>query len=443
MPKPLVALVGRPNVGKSALFNRLVGERTAIVEDLPGTTRDRLYGEFEWRGRTIAVVDTGGMVPGRGEEMEESIFDQARLAIDEADVILFLVDLKAGVMPVDDEIADLLRRTAKPVILVVNKADNVRQEMQAVEFHELGLGDPVPLSALRGLGTGDLLDLIVEELPPAEDEAEGTDAVRIAIVGRPNVGKSSLVNALTGKKRTIVSSTSGTTRDAIDTMVDFEGRAIVLVDTAGIRRPGKIGRGIERYSVVRAMRAIDRADVAVLVIDATEPRTAQDAHVAGFVEEQGKGLVVAVNKWDLVTKESHTMAQYERAIRQELKFLPYVPIVFISAQSGQRIDNVLNLALSIEQERSKRIPTGVLNETVRRVLAERQPPSFRGKQIKMFYVTQVGVNPPTFVVKVNDPDLVHFSYKRFLENRLRDKFGFFGTPIRIFFRGRDRNEKAS
>lgn len=443
MPKPLVALVGRPNVGKSALFNRLVGERSAIVEDLPGTTRDRLYGEFEWRGRTIAVVDTGGIVPGRGEEMEESIFDQARLAIDEADVILFLVDLRTGATPVDDEIADLLRRTAKPVILVVNKADNVRQEMQAVEFHELGLGDPVPISALRGLGTGDLLDLIVAELPPAEEEEDIAEAVRIAIVGRPNVGKSSLVNALTGKKRTIVSAIPGTTRDAIDTLVDFEGHAVVLVDTAGIRRPGKIGRGIERYSVVRAMRAIDRADVAVLVIDATEPRTAQDAHVAGFVEEQGKGLIVAVNKWDLVTKETHTMAQYERTIRQELKFLPYVPIVFISAKSGQRIDNVVNLALSIEQERSKRIPTGVLNETVRRVLAERQPSSFRGKQIKMFYVTQVGVNPPTFVVKVNDPDLVHFSYKRFLENRLRDKFGFFGTPIRIYFRGRDRNERAS
>ncbi len=443
MPKPLVALVGRPNVGKSALFNRLVGERAAIVEDLPGTTRDRLYGEFEWRGRTVAVVDTGGIIPGRGEEMEESIFDQARLAIDEADVILFLVDLRAGLMPVDEEIADLLRRTAKPVILVVNKADNVRQEMQAVEFHELGLGDPVPLSALRGLGTGDLLDLIVEELPPPEDEEESVETVRIAIVGRPNVGKSSLVNALTGKKRTIVSAIPGTTRDAIDTLVDFEGHPVVLVDTAGIRRPGKIGRGIERYSVVRAMRAIDRADVAVLVIDATEPRTAQDAHVAGFVEEQGKGLVVAVNKWDLVTKESQTMAHYERAIREELKFLPYVPIVFISAKSGQRIDNVLNLALSIEQERSKRIPTGVLNETVRRVLAEHQPPSFRGKQIKMFYVTQVGVSPPTFVVKVNDPELVHFSYKRFLENRLREKFGFFGTPIRIYFRGRDRNERAS
>lgn len=443
MPKPLVALVGRPNVGKSALFNRLVGERSAIVEDLPGTTRDRLYGEFEWRGRSVAVVDTGGIVPGAGEEIEESIFDQARLAIDEADVIVFLVDLKAGVTPVDEEIADLLRRTAKPVILVANKADNVRQELHAVEFHELGLGDPVPLSALRGLGTGDLLDLIVAELPPGEVAEEAVEAARIAIVGRPNVGKSSLVNALTGKKRTIVSATPGTTRDAIDTLVDFEGQAVVLVDTAGIRRRGKIGTGIERYSVVRAMRAIDRADVAVLVIDATEPLTAQDAHVAGFVQDQGKGLVVAVNKWDLVTKESHTMAQFERAIREELKFMPYVPVVFISAKSGQRIDNVLNLALSIERERSKRIPTGVLNETVRRALAEHQPPSFRGRQVKMFYVTQVAVNPPTFVVKVNDPELVHFSYRRFLENRLREKFGFFGTPIRIYFRGRDRNERAS
>ncbi len=444
MPKPLVALVGRPNVGKSTLFNRLVGQRTAIVEDLPGTTRDRLYGEFEWRGRTVAVVDTGGIVPGQGEEIEESVFDQARLAIDEADEIVFLVDLKAGITPVDEEIADLLRRTAKPVILAANKTDNVRQETQAVEFHELGLGDPFPLSALRGLGTGDLLDLIVEELPQStEVDEDDPEAVRIAIVGRPNVGKSSLVNALTGKKRVIVSSVPGTTRDAIDTLVDFEGQAVVLVDTAGIRRRGKIGTGIERYSVVRAMRAIDRADVAVLLIDATEPLTAQDAHVAGSIQEQGKGVVVAVNKWDLVTKESHTMAQFERSIREELKFMPYVPIVFISAKTGQRIDNVINLALSIAQERRKRIPTGVLNETVRRTLAEHQPPSFRGKQVKMFYVTQVAVDPPTFVVKVNDPELVHFSYRRFLENRLRDKFGFFGTPIRIYFRGRDSRERAS
>ncbi len=444
MAKPLVALVGRPNVGKSTLFNRMVGERTAIVEDLPGTTRDRLYGEFDWRGREVAVVDTGGIVPGSGEEMEESIFDQARLAIEEADVIVFLVDLKAGVTPVDEEIADLLRRASKPVILAVNKADNVRQEAHAVEFHAMGLGEPVPFSALRGIGTGDLLDVIWRDLPPAfEEPEEEEETVRIAIVGRPNVGKSSLVNALTGKKRTIVSPVPGTTRDAIDTVLDFNGRPLVLVDTAGIRRRGKIGSGIERYSVVRAMRAVDRSDVAVLLIDATEPLAAQDAHVAGFIQEHGKGLVVAVNKWDLVPKDTHTMAQFERMIRDELKFLPYVPIVFISATTGQRIENVLDLALSIAQERRKRIPTGVLNETLRRALAKHQPPSFRGRQVKLLYVTQVAIDPPTFVVKVNEASQLHFSYQRFLENRLREQFGFFGTPIRIYLRGREGRERAS
>lgn len=436
MTKPLVALVGRPNVGKSTLFNRLVGERVAIVEDLPGTTRDRLYGEYDWRGRDVAVVDTGGIVPDSGEDIAESIFEQAQLAIDEADVIVFMVDLKAGVTPVDDEIADLLRRTEKPVVPVVNKADNVRQELGAVEFHALGLGDPIAISANRGLNTGDLLDRIDQLLPPPEAEEEDADTTRVAIVGRPNVGKSSLVNQLVGKKRTLVSPVPGTTRDAVDTEVDYQGNRIVLVDTAGIRRRGKIQQGIEKYSVLRAFRAIDRADVAVLVIDATEPIAAQDAHVAGFVAEQAKGLVVAVNKWDLVPKESHTMAQYERLIREELKFLPYVPIVFVSAKTGQRVDQVLDMALSIHRERQKRIPTGVLNETVRRAFAEYPPPSQGGKLVKLFYITQVSVDPPTFVAKVNDPSLVHFSYRRFLENRLRERFGFFGTPIRIHFRAR-------
>lgn len=442
MAKPLVALVGRPNVGKSTLFNRLVGERVAIVEDLPGTTRDRLYGEFEWRGREIAVVDTGGMVPGTDEDVSESVFEQAELAIDEADVIVFMVDSRAGITPVDEEIADLLRRTRKPLILAVNKTDNVKQELQALEFHALGLGEPEPISAGRGLNMGDLLDRIVELLPEAQEEEEDAETVRVAIIGRPNVGKSSLVNALLGKQRIVVSSQPGTTRDAIDTTMSFKGHSVVLVDTAGIRRRGKIGRGIERYSVVRALRAIDRADVAVLVIDATEPLAAQDAHVAGFVQEQAKGLVVAVNKWDLVPKESHTMAQYERLIREELKFMPYVPIVFISARTGQRIEHVLEMAMSIRQERQKRIPTGVLNEAVRKSLAEYPPPSSGGKLVKLFYVTQVGVDPPTFVVKVNDPTLVHFSYRRFLENRLRERFGFFGTPIRMYFRPRGR-EAAS
>jgi len=440
--RPLVALVGRPNVGKSTLFNRLVGARVAIVEDVPGTTRDRLYGDFEWRGRDIAVADTGGIVPGTEEGISESIFEQARLAIEEADVIIFMVDLRTGLTPVDEEIADLLRRTDKPVILAVNKADNVKQEMQAVEFHALGLGDPVPISAGRGLGTGDLLDLVVDRIPPAAPEEEEDETARIAIVGRPNVGKSSLVNALVGKRRTVVAPEPGTTRDAVDTVMDYKGEKVVLVDTAGIRRRGKIGPGIERYSVLRAMRAIDRADVAALIVDATEPIAAQDAHVAGFIREEAKGLVVAVNKWDLVPKESNTMVQYERRIRNELKFLPYVPIVFISAKTKQRIDHVLELGLSIRRERQKRIPTGVLNEAIRRILAEHQAPSLRGKLLKVLYITQVAIDPPTFVLFVNDPTLVHFGFERFLENQLRERFGFFGTPIRLYFRSRDK-EAAS
>jgi GTP-binding protein len=436
MPKPLLALVGRPNVGKSTLFNRLIGERSAIVEDVPGTTRDRLYAEFEWRGKQIAVVDTGGIVPGTAEDVSESVFEQAQLAIDEADVIALMVDGRAGVTPIDEEIAQLLRRTAKPVLLTVNKSDNVKQELNALEFHALGLGDPLPVSAGRGLNIGDWLDRVDELLPDVEPEEVETDAVRIAVVGRPNVGKSSLVNALLGQPRTVVAAAPGTTRDAVDTPMDYKGHRIVLVDTAGIRRRGKIVPGIERYSVVRAMRAIDRADVAVLLVDATEPVAAQDAHVAGFVREQAKGLVVAVNKWDQVLKESHTMGQYERLIRDELAFMPYVPVVFVSAKTGQRIEQVLDLALSIRRERQKRIPTGVLNETLRKALAEHQAPSSRGKLLKLFYITQVSVDPPTFVVKVNDPQLVHFSYRRFLENRLREQFGFFGTPIRLYFRPR-------
>lgn len=436
MAKPLIALVGRPNVGKSTLFNRLVGERAAIVEDLPGTTRDRLYGEFEWRGRQIAVVDTGGMIPGVEEDISESVFEQAQLAIQEADAIVFVLDSRTGITPLDQEISELLRRTRKPLVVVANKADNTKQESTAAEFYELGLGDPIAISAARGLNTGDFLDQVYELLPAPIDREADEDRVRVAIVGRPNVGKSSLVNALTGQKRAVVSNTPGTTRDAVDTFLEHKGQGIILVDTAGIRRRGKITPGIERYSVLRAMRAIDRADVAVLLVDATEPLAAQDAHVAGFVQEQAKGLIVAVNKWDLVPKETHTMAQFERLIRNELKFMPYVPFVFISSKSGQRVENVLDLALQIAEERKKRIATGVLNDAVRRMLAEHQTPSSRGKILKVFYVTQVATDPPTFVVWVNNPALVHFGFRRFLENRLREKFGFFGTPIRVFFRAR-------
>jgi GTPase len=440
--RPLVALVGRPNVGKSTLFNRLVGARVAIVEDLPGTTRDRLHGTFEWQGRWMSVVDTGGIVPGIEEDISESVFEQVQLAIDEADSIVFVVDSRSGIVPVDADIADLLRRTSKPIVLAVNKIDNVKQESAMLEFHALGLGDPVPVSAERGLGTGDLLDAVVATLPPPEGEEDDDSATRVAIVGRPNVGKSSLVNALVGKKRTVVSDTPGTTRDAVDTEIEVDGERIVLVDTAGIRRRGKVTHGVERYSVLRALRAIERCDVAVLLVDATVPHAAQDAHVAGFIQEESKGLIVAVNKWDLVPKETNTMKQYERMLRESYKFMPYVPFVFISAKTGQRIQNVLQLAMEIREERMKRIPTGPLNEAVQRALHEHQAPSHRGKLLKLFYITQVSVNPPTFVVKVNDPELAHFGFKRYLENRLRDRFGFFGTPIKLYFRPRGREERA-
>jgi GTPase len=438
MVRPLVAIVGRPNVGKSTLFNRLVGERAAIVEDLPGTTRDRLYGEYEWRGRTVAVIDTGGIVPDPTEDIPESVLEQARLAIEEADVVLFMVDARTGLIPVDKEIAEFLRRSQTPIALAVNKADNVKQELGSVEFHALGLGDPIPVSAARGLNVGDLLDTIHGVLPPGMEEEVDEEVARVAIVGRPNVGKSSLVNALTGKKRAVVAATPGTTRDAVDTQMVYKDQPIVLVDTAGIRRRGRIGPGIEKYSVLRAFRAIERSDVAVLIVDATEPWAAQDAHVAGFVQEEAKGLVVAVNKWDAVVKDSHSMSEYQRHLRQQFHFMPYVPIVFISAKTGQRIEHVLDRALSIRAERSKRISTGPLNDAIRRALAEHQPPSSRGKLLKVFYITQIGTDPPSFVVIVNDPDLVHFGFRRFLENRLRDKFGFFGTPIRLYFRPRGR-----
>jgi GTP-binding protein len=354
-----------------------------------------------------------------------------------------VLDSRTGVTPVDEDIADMLRRTSKPLILAVNKVDNVKQESSALEFHALGLGDPIPVSAERGLGVGDLLDAIVDTLPPAIEEEAETDSVRVAIVGRPNVGKSSLVNALVGKKRTVVSPTPGTTRDAIDTEIELDEQRVILVDTAGIRRRGKVEQGIERYSVIRALRAVERCDVAVLLVDATVPVAAQDAHLAGFVHEEAKGLVVAVNKWDLIPKVSNTMGQYERMLREAYKFMPYVPIVFISAKTGQRIQNVLQLALQIRAERMKRVPTGPLNDAVQRALHEHQAPSHRGRLLKLLYITQVGVDPPTFVVKVNEPDLAHFGFKRYLENRLRDRFGFFGTPIRLYFRARGRSERAS
>ena len=444
MSKPIVAIVGRPNVGKSTLFNRLVGERQAIVQDQPGTTRDRVYGTADWLGVEFTLIDTGGMqdddeLPPDTSEAETIIArqtrDQANSAISEADVIVFIVDAKAGPSASDAEIADLLRRTDKPTLLAANKADSAARRDMVFEFYELGLGEPIAISAYHGNGTGDLLDKIVENLPDAEPE-EATEGPRIAIVGRPNVGKSSLLNALLGQERAIVSDVAGTTRDSLDTELTWKGQPLTLIDTAGIRRRGRVEQGIERFSVMRSMRAIDRADVVLLLIDATEDFTAQDLHIAGYVEEQKKGLVVVVNKWDLVEKDAGTMDDYRARAAEQLDFIPYAPVVFISAKLGQRVSQVLDTAIAIIEERDKRISTASLNKMLQEAVAKHQPPSRPGKWLKFYYATQADVAPPTFIIFCNDPKQIHFGYRRYLENELRERFGFTGTPIRISFRGR-------
>ncbi len=444
MAKPIVAIVGRPNVGKSTLFNRLIGERRAIVEDEPGTTRDRVYGTTDWGGVEFTVIDTGGLQDDREVEAETSAQiahatrNQAHLAIGEADVIVFMVDAKSGLNAGDREVADLLRRADKPTILVANKAENTERRDSAYEFYELGLGDPIAISSYHGSGTGDLLDRVVEALPEAEIEEE-SEGPAIAIVGRPNVGKSRLLNALLGQERSIVSDVPGTTRDSHDTVLMWAGQPVTLIDTAGIRRRGRIDRGIEQYSVLRSMRAIDRADVVLLVIDATEGFTAQDLHIAGYISEQKKGVVVVVNKWDLIEKESTTMDEYRQQAREALDFMPYASLVFVSAKLGQRVQQVIDTALSVVAERHKRVPTAALNKMLKDAVAAHPPPSRPGKWLKFFYATQADVSPPTFIIFMNDPTQIHFSYRRYLENKLREMFGFNGTAIRMSFRGRDEN----
>ncbi|MCL5962087.1 MAG: ribosome biogenesis GTPase Der [Chloroflexi bacterium] len=435
MAKPLVAIVGRPNVGKSTLFNRLVGQRAAIVEDIPGTTRDRLYGDVEWSGKQFAVVDTGGLDLSSSENVTELVRNQAELAIDEADVILLVVDARDGVIPTDEEIADVLRRTKKPVLVVANKADSPERRLMASVFYQLGLGEVVAVSSIHGTGTGDLLDLVVDLLPPGVPIEKVEKVLSVAIVGRPNVGKSSLLNALLGQERVIVSAVPGTTRDAIDTLIEHEGQPLMLIDTAGIRRRGRVQVGIEKYSVLRAVRAIDRADVALVLIDAVEGPTDQDTHIAGQVEAAGKGIAIVVNKWDLIEKTGSTMVEYARKVKEDFKFVPYAPILFVSAKTKQRVPKVLDAALRIEEEREKRISTGVLNDAVAEVVAQ-TPLTSKGKLLKVYYVTQASICPPTFVLFVNDPKMVHFSYKRYIENRLRERFGFEGTPIELVFRKR-------
>jgi len=433
--KPIVALIGRPNVGKSTLFNRLVGERLAIVEDTAGTTRDRHYADVEWNGRVMTLVDTGGLVLGETDDITVEIRSQAQVAIEQADVIALLVDIGTGLTASDHEIADLLRRANKPVLLVANKSDNLKREMDIHEFYSLGLGEPLPVSAIRGLSTGDLLDRIVSEVGEMPEEDELPDALKIALVGRTNVGKSSLLNRLLGQKRVIVSSTPNTTRDAIDTILRYHGQEVVLIDTAGIRRSGRVEQGIEKYSVLRSLRAISRADVVLLVVDAADGVTAQDAHIAGYILDEAKSVAVVVNKWDLVEKDAHTMPAYEAKVRQALRFMPYVPVVFISALTGQRIDRLLPLAIRVQQERAERLTTNQINDMIRKATARRSPPTKWGKKLRIYYGTQASVDPPTFVFFVNDTRLVHFGYRRFLENQIRQRYKFEGTPLKLVFRG--------
>ena len=441
MTRPIVAIVGRPNVGKSTLFNRLVGERRAIVQDEPGTTRDRVYGTTDWGGIEFTIVDTGGLLDDREiasaslSEIARHTQDQATSAIAEADVIVFVVDAKAGLTSGDHEVADILRRADKPTILAANKADSLDRRDAAVDFYNIGLGEPIPISAYHGGGTGDLLDRVVEALPEAEEEEE-SEGPRIAIAGRPNVGKSRLLNALLGQERAIVSDVPGTTRDSLDTVIEWAGQPLTLIDTAGIRRRGRVEQGIERFSVLRSMRSIDRSDVVLLVIDATEEFTAQDLHIAGYVEEQKKGMVVVVNKWDLVEKDNHTMDDYRAKAKEALDFMPYVPLVFISAKFGQRVQQVLESALIVVGEREKRVSTGSLNKLLKDAVAKHPPASRPGKWLKFFYATQADASPPTFVFFCNDPEHIHFSYRRYLENELRAEYGFVGSPIRMSFRSR-------
>lgn len=433
--KPVVAIVGRPNVGKSTLFNRLVGGRRAIVEDIPGTTRDRLYGDAEWRDRAFTVVDTGGLDPQAEEGYSALIREQVAIAVAEADVILFMVDAGAGLTPADQEIADIVRRAAKPVLLVANKADNERRREAAVEFFELGLGEPMPISAYHGQGIRDLLDAVRPLLPPAAAEAP-PEALRLAIVGRPNVGKSALVNAILGQERVMVSPEAGTTRDAVDTPFAYRGRHLVLIDTAGIRRPGRVDRGVERYSVMRAREAIERCDVAILVLDSTQGLAAQDLHIAGYVAGAYKGMVVAINKWDLQEDSDENRQSFASRVLGRLRFAPWAPLAFVSAKTGLNIEGLLDLALEAGDTRSMRIPTSEVNAVVREAVSA-HPPSARGRRVpRIKYATQAGVRPPTFVFFTNDASLIHFSYRRYLENALRRRFGFEGTAIKLEFRSR-------
>ena len=442
MSKPVVAIVGRPNVGKSTLFNALAGEKIAIVKDTPGVTRDRIYADVTWLDKEFTLIDTGGIEPDSRDIILSQMREQAQIAIDTADVIIFITDVKQGLVDADSKVADMLRRSGKPVVLVVNKVDNFDKYMPDVyEFYNLGIGDPVPVSAASRLGLGDMLDIVSGHFPEGSAQEEEDDRPRIAIVGKPNVGKSSIINRLLGENRVIVSDVAGTTRDAVDTEIVHNGKEYIFIDTAGLRRKNKIKEELERYSIIRTVTAVERADVVLMVIDATEGVTEQDAKIAGIAHERGKGIIIVVNKWDAIEKNDRTMREYENDIRQVLSFMPYAEIMYVSAVTGQRLIKLYDMIDMVIENQTLRIATGVLNEIMTEAVAMQQPPSDKGKRLKLYYITQVSVKPPTFVIFVNDKELMHFSYTRYLENKIREAFGFRGTSLKFFIRERKEKEQ--
>lgn len=437
MSKPVVAIVGRPNVGKSTLFNKLIGQRLSIVDDTPGVTRDRIYGDAEWSGRKFSIVDTGGIEPSAGDVILSQMREQAQLAIDAADVIVFVTDLRTGVVATDADIAAMLQKSGRPVVLCVNKCDSIGEPpAEFYEFYNLGLGDPIGVSSVHGHGTGDLLDAVVEYLPAEQEEDGESELIRVAIIGKPNVGKSSLVNRISGENRCIVSDIAGTTRDAIDTEIENRFGRFVLIDTAGLRRQKKVENSIEKYSVIRAQMAVERADVCLIMLDAAVGFTDQDSKVAGLAHEAGKGCIIVVNKWDAVEKDDRTMIEYRKSLEKDFSFMSYAPMIFISAKTGQRVDRLFELIRHVANSNAMRIATGMLNDVLAQAVARVQPPTDKGRRLKIYYMTQATVKPPTFVCFVNSADLFHFSYQRYLENRIRETFGMEGTPIRFIVRER-------
>ncbi|MCR5428222.1 MAG: ribosome biogenesis GTPase Der [Lachnospiraceae bacterium] len=442
MSKPIVAIVGRPNVGKSTLFNALAGEQLSIVKDYPGITRDRLYADATWLDRSFTIIDTGGIEPDSSDAILKSMREQAEIAIDTADVIVFLVDVRQGLVDADFKVADMLRRSQKPVVLTVNKVDNFKQlEADVYEFYNLGLGDPIAVSSSNKQGFGELLDELVKYFPPEDEQGEEDERPRIAVVGKPNVGKSSLINRLLGENRCIVSDVAGTTRDSIDTIVEYEGKEYIFVDTAGLRRKNKIKEELEKYMIVRTVSAVEKADVVILMIDATEGITEQDAKIVGIAHERGRGIIIAVNKWDAIEKDDKTMYRFRDKIVQTLSFIPYAEILYISTATGQRVNKLFESIEVVIQNQNLRVKTGVLNEIMAEAVVLQQPPTDKGKRLKLYYITQVSVKPPTFVIFCNDKELFHFSYQRYIENKIREAFGFSGTSIRILIRERSEKEQ--